>query len=319
MWANGIRVAQVAVQFEAIFAFFVPPPEPTSPRVMLAFDHPSAARPLDILGQPDEREVAIAFETLRVLALESPMPPRCEPPRSEYRATDTGDADLQRRRAEDLTGLPASSLVSAFTASGVDCELGFVQRALGAEPMDLLRFAGGIPRSLIQGIDCGFDGIDAADNIDTFTVDHAGGVPEWIVADRRYRLTMHTGRFGEEGTSDTAQRAYRTRMRVLRHKFDHELCAAERTYVLSKHSGDIMYTEAVAFLLALRRRGDVDLLWITAADDSHPSGMVEHVHPHLLRAYIDRSDAKASVTAPPISSWLAVLTNAWLLRNSGRS
>ena len=101
--------------------------------------------------------MAISFTRIRVLVLDEPMPTACRRP---LIASGTSPADT----APDTDPLLRDVALS-FTSLGFNCEFGFVQRQMGAEPIDLLRFAGIPLIRLIYGIDAEFAGLDEPDNL----------------------------------------------------------------------------------------------------------------------------------------------------------
>src|SRR3954454_11670711 len=56
-------------------------------------------------------------------------------------------------------------LVLHFESVGDNCELGLVQRQVGAEPLGLLRFSGAPLRSLLRGLASRFHGIADPESI----------------------------------------------------------------------------------------------------------------------------------------------------------
>lgn len=78
-------------------------------------------------------------------------------------------------------------VVRLFKSLGHDCEVGLLQRQLGAEPLGLFRWGGTHIVRLIEALDNNFEGLGAPEH--NSIVANAG---EYYLEERRYGLSRHT-------------------------------------------------------------------------------------------------------------------------------
>src|SRR5260221_3025006 len=117
--------------------------------VLVTFRHPDAAKPVDVNGVPDHREIALAFETLSLFRRPHPV--------SEA---------LGNAREISAGDMPLDQLMMQFESLGENCEFGLVQRRCGAEPLGLLRFASAPLPVLLAGLRARFEGLGDPGEID---------------------------------------------------------------------------------------------------------------------------------------------------------
>ena len=148
--------------------------------VRLIFDHPDAARPVDLDQGTDVRPLAVSFISLVLLpVVGQAISGRAEP------IPGITAADIGR-----LTGIPAVQFMQGFESLGDNCEFGLLQRRCGAEPLGLLRFANLELRPELLGLESGFDAIGDLDEMEFWLSD--GSKREYVVRDRRHALVFHT-------------------------------------------------------------------------------------------------------------------------------
>lgn len=114
------------------------------------------------------------------------------------------DAEFEEKikRTNDFLGptafthynsLSDRELMMAFENIGNNCEFGIVQRYFGAEPISLLRFAGGEFDHLLAALKAKFDGVGLAQNTRFELITNPR--PEYWMSDTRFGLFMHTNIF----------------------------------------------------------------------------------------------------------------------------
>ncbi len=180
--------------------------------------------------------------------------------------------------------LEYADLFLRFESVGENCELGFVQRYFGAEPLGLFRW-GGVPFDrLLQGLSNGFQDLGRAettelhvnpDNDEYFTKDRASGL-------------MTHGFMSRNGTSEeVAFSKLCRRLEYLRDKFLEDLAAREKIFVFT--SLEPLEDRAFCQLNdAMARHGAVDLLCMRVADETHPPGTVYLVAGGPMVGHLDR-------------------------------
>ena len=263
-------------------------------------------------GGVDDRRLAFLFSELRL-----------QPLTQEY----LGELAILRAaiqsplaRSQDLSAAKTpgdAELVASFESLGTNCELGFVQRMAGAEPLGLMRFAGLPPDKLIQGLEEGFERIACEGRL---RVELVPNLPTegYIGHDDTYNLTYHTYLQPAEVAPADLLRTEAQRLPYLARKIVEDLEEGAKIFVVKDDNGlhldDVLRIEA-----ALRRRGKGVLLWVEGAEPGYAPASVEVLRPGLMRGRVDRfADLTLGVHDVSQSIWLAMLRNAWGLRPQAR-
>ncbi len=291
---DGITIGTEEIRHSGLYAFYCPPSQASTASRLLTIDHPDFYR-----GLPTERCTAFAVSRVRILPLSEPATPRGHM-ESKVPVVEAGDA-------ERVSGSPIADLVVGFEMLAGNCEFGGVQRHFGAEPLGLLRFAGASPEAAVQGLEEDFLGM--GNDLDAIIADNH--IAEWMIIDRRYRLRFHSMCSSRDLTLEQVLKRERTKIAFLRRKFVEDLSGPYKTFIFSDLDG-LPLSGAMPLFLALSRKADHTLLWI--AEDKDRAGLVTEIYPGLLKGHIERFGADASPVG--ISGWLAILTNAVLLRKA---
>lgn len=212
-----------------------------------------------------------------------------------------------------VTEQPHTALMNGFCSLGDNCEFGMAQRAYGAEPADLLRWAAIDSVALIDLLRNGCAGIGdpaqlrAGDVHGFFWIDHTG-----------YRFGWHSlVRTGAMPPADILQREILRMPRLAQALLD-DLGSGERIFVIKHHARDITGAEAEAVHEAMREYGGAALLYVTRADAAHPCGSVEMVAPGLMHGYLARFSGMDNVARDtPSELWLRLCQNAAALAGHG--
>jgi hypothetical protein len=203
-------------------------------------------------------------------------------------------------KVESLTGMLPDQLSMEFESLGDNCELGLVQRGLGAEPLGLLRFSFVYLAQAFRGIDTNFDRVGSR-----LRAIVEGKENEWMVRDPDYDLRWHTFLLSNQATHEEIMARETKKTAFLHQKLLKDIASSEKIFVVKSRERPAELEQIMALHLALNRTAPNYLLWATAADQSHPVGFVEEIAPRLLHGRIASSDKD-------IPGWLALLTNAWL-------
>lgn len=182
------------------------------------------------------------------------------------------------------TDLSDRATMLRFESLGENCEFGLAQRAAGAEPLGLMRFASTNLQRLLVALDNGFDGLGVPDKL---VVEVSENGREYMVADRVYGLHYHAWvKTGEMSAEDVHRREVR-RMPFLIRKLSEDLETGHKIFVRKERGGEL---DSIVYPLlpALRRWGPNTLLYVKLADAAHPPGLVERREPGLLIGYIER-------------------------------
>ena len=219
-------------------------------------------------------------------------------------------------RATERPRLPDAALLGRFQSLGDNCEFGLVQRHCGADPLQLLRFAGINLRNLLLGLNSEFDGLDDAGRL-SLRLSGEPGEQEFILLHDSYGLNSHT--FQHEHTSEAATVLARSRQKLAlqRRMFLEDLEDAEKIFVL-KRNDSLALAEVLPVWSCLRSYGDNTLLYVVAADAEHLPGTVERRAPGLLCGYIDRFAPYDDAHNLFDECWISICRNAHALWTEAR-
>ncbi len=158
----------------------------------------------------------------------------------------------------------------AFESLGRDCLVGGMQRAFGAEPLGLWRFAGIGIDEVTAALNDGLAGIGAAE----FTRIIKDDLGEYYTTDTRYHMSSHTATF--EGTVDFDDFYMKQCRKIdfLRRNMLEKLESGEKIFVIHAIPDEIPDTKLRALLQAIRRYGPSPLLYLQLATEAHPIGTV---------------------------------------------
>ena len=285
-------------------------------RTLVTLSHPDAARPLDVGGSIDDRELAFSVSEARVYHLPAamlsghPLPPGLSL-RGEIGpdfATHPG-VDL-KEWISHRTGLGLAELATRFESVGDNCEFGLVQRRCDTEPLGLLRFSGAFSNDIVRGIEQGFEGI--GDPADITPRLEGTGKREFMIHERKYGLIYHTFVYEGERTPELLRQQEATRLKFLRRKFLEELDGGEKIFVF-KRSSPVPESEILPLFLALNLNGPNTLLWVVPEEPGHSAGTVEVLMNGLLKAYIDRFAPGDNAHDFSFETWMRICAHAWLL------
>jgi hypothetical protein len=301
---DGNPVARASVDHHAVIAVFVPPRdpeagEPEAGTAHLLIRHPNATSP-----EPGARALAVSFHTLRILTIDEPQP---------YHVPISVAVEWSERSSkenlESILGISARELVSEFEMLAGNCEFGGMQRACGAEPLSLLRFAGALAMVAMDGLDSDFEGI--GESIEPFIVENQ--IREWMIRDHRYHLAYHSMASSNQVSAEEVVEREKRKIAFLKRKFLEDLTESNKIFVCSDRHINTK-EEAVALFLALRRKSKRQMIWVTASEKTGKEpGTVVEILPGLMVGHIDRFAPAHNGSDVSIGGWLTVLAKAWLL------
>lgn len=259
----------------------------------ITFEHPDAARPRDVTGVEDEREIAFAFERLSLFR--------------QFEPAETAGAD-------NGSSVPATpELMTQFESLGQNCEFGLVQRRCGAEPLGLLRFASTPLPALLAALKTRFRGLGEADQLDVQLAND-----EYLILDKRFGFLYHAWiKLGEASPEEIRQREER-RLPFLRRKLVDDLEEGRKIFVY--HGMEPLSRAAMLSLVAaMRAYGPATLLWVELQDEAHPAGTVEMITTGLLKGYMDRFAPGENAHDLSLAAWVSLCRNAFsLIRRATR-
>jgi len=200
-----------------------------------------------------------------------------------------------------------------FEALGENCELGFVQRQFGAEPLSLLRWAGISCQSLITALDTCFAGVGEPEHTVMELNPHNH---EYFTRDLRYGMNMHSFLHEDASKRDKIYQSMCRRLSFLKDKLLRELAEAEKIFVYStaqKMTDDDLH----ALFDALRRHGPVNLLHVCPCDAPHSVGDVISLQAGLLIGFLDRPGYDGKRWDISFHHWLTICQRALAICHAG--
>ncbi len=271
---GGAVVASLRVGSRAVLGFEVALPATGGRPLRITFRHPDAASPLDLHGVPDRRRLALFFRSLRLWRLVEGNAAGVAP---------SAPAPLSR-----LTAASDADLMLSLESIGYNCELGSVQRAFAAEPLGLFRFATTPIESLIALLD---DGLARIGDPACMRV-RVNEADEYLVEDTAYGTSYHTWIKRPAMTEADLMRREVGRLRFLRRKLLADLEEGEKLFVFKwqpddrlKHEDTVDESQIRRLGRGLQRYGANTLLWVAPHERFRPSGLVEAIGEHLIKAY----------------------------------
>jgi hypothetical protein len=296
---NGEVVGKVVCRGAASYEFFLPADVVARRNPMeIRFELPDARRPTDHGGVDDMRWLALNLSRMDLL----PLPTRAAPGRG------TAEFSLAEQRAAllDLQSL------------GINCELGFVQRAVGAEPLGLFRWSESPLAQLVPALKQGFAGLGKPDTLDVQMND----VGEFIVEDKLFGFRHHSFLFADKGgTLKQAKRNEFLRVGLLTQSFLEDLREQRKLFVYHD-AGESRLKDVRRLLAALTRHGPNTLLWIVGASHDRPVGDVRQLEPGLIQGYVSGFQLPVGLVlpiSPHQSSWITVACRAHRLWREARA
>ena len=281
---RGTGIAHVMAGRGGTLGFHLPARLVAAPGpIRLLFVHPDFRRPMDLFGDTDDRPLSFLVSALRLSRI---LP----------RAIEAG-----------ATPLGTEALAAKFESLGDNCEFGLVQRAMGAEPLGLLRFSWIEITNLLRGLRTGFSGLGDPGTVE-IVVD--GKDQEYLVKENVYGMSYHTFQYEHQLSIETARIQQDTRLRFLKRKLLEDAANGEKIFVI-KRVEPLRPEEVLPIYAALNELGPNWLLWVLPADPTHPSGMVEVLLPGLMRGYVDRFAPYNNAPDISLPAWTELCAAAW--------
>ncbi len=183
-----------------------------------------------------------------------------------------------------VEGIDDRTLMMGFESLGDDCEFGFAQRAVGAEPLSLLRFGGIRLHRLHEALDTRFAGIDDPANIAV-----RGGKGEYMVEQTHYRYSYHTFVDSTAMSPDALLARELARLSFCRRKLLEDLEDGDKIFVVKSSINPGLHVDQVLPVAeAVASYGGGVVFWASVAHDDHPPGSLRWHGPNLVEGRIDR-------------------------------
>jgi hypothetical protein len=226
-----------------------------------------------------------------------------ETDRSSQRAADP----IMTIESAAPSTIPDSELVLKFESLGDNCELGLVQRRMGAEPLGLLRFAGTPLRHLVRAMEARFEGLADPAGI---RIQPENG--EYMVKLTKYDFVYHADvKIGEIDPEVLHKQQSRT-IGFLVRKFIEDLENPTKIMVFRQNE-PLLAEDLTDLRLALASYGPATLLWVQAARPGHPPNTVVKVDDRLMVGFVRQLAPRNQVPDLDVESWMAMLRKAYAM------
>jgi hypothetical protein len=204
------------------------------------------------------------------------------------------------------TNLSVRDLMHYFEGFGDNCEFGFIQRRLGAEPLGLFRFSWvGLPE-VIQALVSRFEELDDFERLEVYLQGN-----EYFVRFGN-NFNYHTFVFKGQEEPESLRRKQFARNKFLRRNLIESLeCAGK--IIVRKGQSPTSREEIMPLHAALRAYGPNILLWVVPATEDHVPGSVEVLEDGLLRGYVSAIGVLAPFVDATLDDWVEVCRNAYYL------
>lgn len=281
---NGWTVARLVCRSAMSYEFRVPGDALKAGGVVdIMFHMPDAVSPRELGGSEDSRDLGVWISSLQFAPLAAP---RLMVGKTSF-ATD-------------------KAILMDLQSLGENCELGFVQRWAGAEPLGLFRWASTPLNSLLSVLEAGFEGLGAPEDL-TIEMD---GATEFHVVDRRYGFRNHSWAYQNKGArrEDILKRES-IRLPYLARLMLETLEGNDKLFCYHD-AGKSDISRISPLVNGLGRYGQNWLLWVTLARGEARSGTAEIVGDRLIKGYIDQFQPIHNVRQPSFDAWIAMIRAA---------
>jgi hypothetical protein len=286
-------------------------------RMVVTLQTPDASQPVDFADSADDRHLAFALSAAKLYRVTNLPGAAATRLPNGLMLGSTNERSFGARGHVDLTewamthtGLTIEQIALQFESLGENCEFGLFQRRCDAEPLGLLRFSSTFMRNLIRGIDDGFEGIGAHEDIDPRLEGQSR--KEYMIHEKKFGLVYHTFVYEGQRSAWLMREQESARLKFLRRKFMEELESTDKIFVY-KFGAGVTEEEILPLHMALNRYSEATLLWVVPAERDRPAGTVEVVMPGLLKGYIDRFASDENAHDLSFDGWLRVCANACVL------
>lgn len=278
---NGVVVGKLVVRTQSRFEFFIARETVgDGSAIDVAFRIPDACSPEMIGLSGDMRHLGFRMISLRLQPL-----------------------GVAAKAGTGAGGLSDREILMDIQSLGTNCELGFIQRSVGAEPLGLFRWASTPLPNLLRALEVRFDGLGDPRNI----VVEVDGATEFQIVDRKFGFRNHSFAFEKNGARREAiLKREQARLPFLVRLMVENLDQASKLFCFHD-AGRSGREEIDRLVAALRRFGPNVLLWICPAANGAQVGTAETVYDGLIKGYVDRFEPVHDVKTPSREAWLRTI------------
>lgn len=197
-----------------------------------------------------------------------------------------------------------------FQSLGDNCELGLVQRQLGAEPLGLFRFAHTMIDGLIAAFESRFVAFESPENIEVRYAEFPNGDFEYITSVPQYRYNSHSAYQSRKLSADERRNKETKRLNFLARKLIEDAETGKSIFVY-KSNVPLAEPRIKDLHRAIGVYGPSWLLWVTPATVDWPAGRVEQLSERFLRGSVDRFAPYEAAGDFSVQTWPTICRNAY--------
>jgi hypothetical protein len=310
---NGVGVCNQVLRGNAVVQCWVPWSVLGGPmKSMVILSHPDGWPPSELNGGEGDQRVVSFYARSARLSLLTERAWEADHLRPEE------DAQLAAiiAQQQSVDGLTMHKLVLDFESLGSNCELGMVQRHYGAEPLGLFRFSYTPLDGLLAALEGDFHTASFGDRASLVLNPETR---EFELVDRVHGFEWHTWQYDGQADAETLERQELVRLPYLVRRFYETLEDGEKILVLRDEDAPTDPAKVERLLAALRRHGEVTLLWVGVATDGHAAGDVEWAGEGLLRGWIDRLTTRREAINASMFAWGVICQRAHRMWEGARA
>ena len=301
---NGVSVTHCLLRSSSVVHCWIPWSVLGGPlKSMLLLSHPDAWSPSEAsAGEGDQRVLSFFVRTIKLSWLT-----QLSWAMDHLRPEDETKLERIIAQQQNRDGLEMHSLILGFESLGLNCELGMVQRHYHAEPLGLFRFSYTPLDGLLDALEGDFQTGNFSEQASLVL---NPSTREYELVDHKFGFEWHT--WEHEGQADPTiiERRELERLAYLVRRFYETLEDAEKIFVIRDDEKATDGTKIKRLLAALRRHGQVTLLWISVATEGHMVGDVEWAGEHLLHGWIDRLTPRFDAVDASMAAWGVICQRA---------
>ena len=309
---NGIGVGNFVVRGNATVECWVPWSVLGGPmKSMVILSHPDGWKPSELTGgEGDERVISLFARTARLSLLTERAwaADHLRPDEEAQLAAIIG-------QQEGVDGVAMHELMLDFESLGSNCELGMVQRHYGVEPLGLFRFSYTPLRGLLAALEGDFRTVSFGDQASLVLHPETR---EYELVDRVHGFEWHTWQYDGQADAETLERQELVRLPYLVRRFYETLEDGEKILVVRDEDGPTERAVVDRLLAALRRHGDVTLLWVSVITGRRAPGDVEWAGEGLLHGWIDRLSTRREANNASMFAWGVICQRAHRMWQASR-
>ena len=310
---NGVGVGNYVVRGDDVVRCWIPWSVLGGPlKSMVILSHPDGWRPSDLTGgEGDQRLISLFARSMR-LSLLTERTWAADHLRPDEEAQLAAIIDEQ----EGVDGVAMHDLMLDFESLGSNCELGMVQRHYGIEPLGLFRFSYTPLQGLLAALEGDFHTASFSDQASLLLNPETR---EYELVDRMHGFEWHTWQYDGQTDAEALERQELVRLPYLVRRFYETLEDGEKVFVVRDEDGPTDRAVVDRLLAALRRHGDVTLLWVSVITERHAPGDVEWVGDRLMHGWIDRLSTRREADNASMFAWGVICQRAHRMWEASRT